>query len=280
MIVKNIKCDCNSCKTDKEASHQKEDRTTVWPKAKGHLDTQLFPECEGTKYDRDIVKKTVNERKKKGKIKKAFSSGYEYKFNSEITTPKRCNNCGQHLGDISDAEWNKMGKNCDECILLNDAPAPVELPKEDDLIPAEIKSTSFSINYITKIADASRVRDVMDGIDRLMENENSFKNHNTDIPAMDEATTEDLDEGYGRGMSYQDYQDSLETPEITVTSYQNRFTFMFHGNYEPSSVNAGTLRKVFLTELDQVDALALVNLIQSKKYNIYVSDDAKQKLGV
>ena len=32
-------------------------------KAKGHLDTQMFPECEGTKYDRDIVKKTVEKRK-------------------------------------------------------------------------------------------------------------------------------------------------------------------------------------------------------------------------
>ncbi len=30
-------------------------------KPKGHLDTQLFPECKGTKYDRDVVK---NQRKK------------------------------------------------------------------------------------------------------------------------------------------------------------------------------------------------------------------------
>lgn len=31
---------------------------------KGHLDTQMFPECEGTKFRRDIVKKTVEEREK------------------------------------------------------------------------------------------------------------------------------------------------------------------------------------------------------------------------
>ena len=34
---------------------------------KGHLDTQMYPECEGTKYDRDIVKKTREKRKKKKK---------------------------------------------------------------------------------------------------------------------------------------------------------------------------------------------------------------------
>jgi hypothetical protein len=33
-------------------------------KAKGHLDTQMFPECDGSKFDRNIVKKTVNRRKK------------------------------------------------------------------------------------------------------------------------------------------------------------------------------------------------------------------------
>lgn len=32
--------------------------------AKGHLDTQMFPECEGSKFDRNIVKKTVKRRKK------------------------------------------------------------------------------------------------------------------------------------------------------------------------------------------------------------------------
>jgi len=37
---------------------------------KGHLDTQMFPECSGTETDRDIVKKTVDKRKKK---KKAFN---------------------------------------------------------------------------------------------------------------------------------------------------------------------------------------------------------------
>ena len=34
---------------------------------KSHLDTQMYPECEGTPCDRDIVKKTVEKRKNKKK---------------------------------------------------------------------------------------------------------------------------------------------------------------------------------------------------------------------
>ena len=36
-------------------------------KAKGHLDTQMYPECEGTPCDRDIVKRTRENREKKNK---------------------------------------------------------------------------------------------------------------------------------------------------------------------------------------------------------------------
>ena len=38
---------------------------------KGHLDTQMYPECEGTPTDRNIVKKTVEKRKKKKHKKKS-----------------------------------------------------------------------------------------------------------------------------------------------------------------------------------------------------------------
>ena len=34
-------------------------------KPKGHLDTQMFPECEKYETNRDVVKKTVEKRKKK-----------------------------------------------------------------------------------------------------------------------------------------------------------------------------------------------------------------------
>lgn len=35
------------------------------PKKGKHLDTQMFPECEGTETDRNIVTKTVKRRKKR-----------------------------------------------------------------------------------------------------------------------------------------------------------------------------------------------------------------------
>ena len=38
---------------------------------KGHLDTQLFPECKGTETDRDVVKNTTKKKKRKKKKKEA-----------------------------------------------------------------------------------------------------------------------------------------------------------------------------------------------------------------
>jgi hypothetical protein len=52
-------------------------------KPKGHLDTQMFPECEGTPCDRNIVKKTVEKRKKKVKKEKK----------SEATEAQECVSC-------------------------------------------------------------------------------------------------------------------------------------------------------------------------------------------
>jgi hypothetical protein len=42
-----------------------------YQKPKGHLDTQMYPECEGTPADRDIVKK-IREKREKKKKKNAF----------------------------------------------------------------------------------------------------------------------------------------------------------------------------------------------------------------
>lgn len=45
-----------------------------YQKPKGKLDTQMYPECEGTPLDRDIVKKTREKRKKNKRLKKKESS--------------------------------------------------------------------------------------------------------------------------------------------------------------------------------------------------------------
>lgn len=45
---------------------------------KGHLDTQMFPECEGYETSRDIVKKTVEKRKKDKKKKTSAFNLHNY----------------------------------------------------------------------------------------------------------------------------------------------------------------------------------------------------------
>ena len=146
MITKNVKCDCNSCNKT-EASHQSENRDTKWPKPKGHLDTQLFPECEGTKYDRNIVKKTVDERKRKHKgkgKKKASVSGVRYLFAAKTSTkqPRYCESCGEYVGDLTEIQWNGYAKTCDECMGEDDG---VYLPDEGN----EGNVEQFPVNELT-----------------------------------------------------------------------------------------------------------------------------------
>lgn len=59
MKITKMSCGKGSCGTEKG-------NYTPGP-AKGHLDTQMFPESKGTKYDRDVVRKTVERRKKSTK---------------------------------------------------------------------------------------------------------------------------------------------------------------------------------------------------------------------
>lgn len=42
---------------------------TAKPKKGDKLDTQMFPKCKGTKYDRDIVKKTRKKKKSSFNLK-------------------------------------------------------------------------------------------------------------------------------------------------------------------------------------------------------------------
>jgi len=57
-------------KISKENKENKKDKKDCggFQRPKGHLDTQMFPECEGSKFDRDIVKKT-EERKSNSNMK-------------------------------------------------------------------------------------------------------------------------------------------------------------------------------------------------------------------
>jgi hypothetical protein len=56
---------------------------------------------------------------------------------------------------------------------------------------------------------ASEKERTLEEIDRLIEQEKQYRGRGSDIPSMEEATPEDLDAGYGRGMSSQDYVDGF-----------------------------------------------------------------------
>jgi len=113
----------------------------------------------------------------------------------------------------------------------------------------------------------------------LLNKEKEYRSFRGSIPEMEEATPEDLDAGYGSEMSQQDYTASLEEPWIDIYTDQGDFVFKFHGNYEPSSVNAGRSKTVFLGELYDANKLkSVVRQLQSMKVAVYMSDAIKSLL--
>ena len=84
---------------------------------KGHLDTQMYPECENFETNRNIVRKTV-ERRNKRKKKRASIVVEETKENiktSELKEKWFCEICGKLMGVMSYKSWVAAGKICDEC---------------------------------------------------------------------------------------------------------------------------------------------------------------------
>lgn len=88
-------------------------------KPKGKLDTQLYPECKDTKYDRDVVKKH-RKRKKSTTAKKKK----EYKYNpwavcnttvDKEKDPEKFERCVKKVK--KQQEQNK--KSCFVCSLIN-----------------------------------------------------------------------------------------------------------------------------------------------------------------
>jgi len=60
---------------------------------KGHLDTQLYPECKGFPTDRDIVKKTTDKRRNKKRKKKASMDNFA-KHSWPFMRERECQNKG------------------------------------------------------------------------------------------------------------------------------------------------------------------------------------------
>jgi hypothetical protein len=133
-----------------------------------------------------------------------------------------------------------------------------------------------------QISSGSGILDnVKKQLSKLFELEEGFRHRYEDIPEMEEADGEDFDAGYGHGMSAQGYVSELTNPYLSI-GYRsvdaNDFWVYFYGNYEPSSVNAGRQKKVYIAYLSQNDILELVNFCKSNGWSCYVSEIAKKVL--
>jgi len=120
---------------------------------KGHMDTQMFPECEGTQADRDIVKKTRNKRKK-NKSKKHKSTKKRKNVHARVEVEQvdievqpqecYCSNCGVCMGNMTKEIWVSKGETCDACSgRLVKAPTPPLVPEEMPLAAAVISEKSL-----------------------------------------------------------------------------------------------------------------------------------------
>jgi len=113
---------------------------------KGHMDTQLYPECEGTETDRNIVKKTMEKRKKAKNNKKA-SKEVLAKHGWPIVRDK---------GHQSEGVWEQWLNN-----------------KIDDRKFVELMAQLRSMNYTGVSLDPT----VRKGISRAIENASRTRNY-------------------------------------------------------------------------------------------------------
>lgn len=125
--MKITKTSCENCKSKKE----KGIGYTWMPKDKdhsGHMDTQMYPECEGTKYDRNI-------QKKHKKHKKTAQSEMQEHY---------CTKCGALTDPMSDAQWESNGETCEGC-----GGRSIKTPTAPSLPGEEMPTLSFSVNDLT-----------------------------------------------------------------------------------------------------------------------------------
>lgn len=100
--------ECSNCSGKKKK--EKTPGYTWMPKDKTHsgkMDTQMYPECEGTKYDRNIAKKH----------RKAQVESQDH----------YCSKCGASMGMMNEQQWREKGESCDACSgkLIKTPTAPV-----------------------------------------------------------------------------------------------------------------------------------------------------------
>ena len=141
--------------------------------------------------------------------------------------------------------------------------------------------SSSGKNALVKVAQDIPVQSTLIAlISGLLQKEESYKQHRGDIPEMEERTPEDG--AVGAGMSGRDFVEGLQTPFINILyDGQGEFKVEFNGNYEPSSVNAGSQKRLTVGYYRKEDVLALYEDIKSGKISceIYFGEQAKRALG-
>jgi hypothetical protein len=110
------------------------------------------------------------------------------------------------------------------------------------------------ITHIQKVADINM--SLKDMINRLLAQEAQYKQQATDIPRMEEWTPEDGE--FGNAISAEDFVSRLIPPSLSIKETPSEkqwrmFDVWFNGNYGPESVNAGTMRRIYLGEFPSQD---------------------------
>ena len=117
-------------------------------KPKGHLDTQMYPECENTPCDRDIVKKEEKRRKKNQRKKNAFNLK-EYRFATKEIKLRELYRQFLEEGKSKESAATELLD-----ILTDGEFVSVEEPKRSELIQKVIEKYSKTENKnIKKEAD-------------------------------------------------------------------------------------------------------------------------------
>ena len=134
---------------------------------KGHLDTQLYPECEGTECDRDIVKKTVEKRKKKKKVEAKLSNSWE-KYNKIGLNDKQLVDIFVGFAEQTRGTYKGLYKGDEsnytpQINMLNRA-VLLTMPVKDESTGQEIEATPEDIKKAAEL-----IHIALRGIDQLDE---------------------------------------------------------------------------------------------------------------
>lgn len=107
--------------------------------------------------------------------------------------------------------------------------------------------------------------EILRELTELMDQEDEIRRYSGDVAEMEEATAEDLDAGFGRGMANSDFKSTLVNPTLFTrpskrAAETGEVDLMFRGNNSPKSVNAGRERIVYLGTMTGFEAHGMMDM--------------------